>query len=124
MSMPTILVADDCQSVRLSIKRILEAAGYTVIVATNGEEALELLSKDPALVILDVNMPCLDGFGFCEKLAENPRHSDMPVVFCTTEKSMALELLGNTMGAYLQKPVDRESLLGVIQEQLLSKAGK
>lgn len=118
MSMPTILVADDCQSVRLTVKRILTAAGYTVIVANDGEEALEKLSENPSLIILDVNMPRLDGFGFCERLAQDESNKDTPVVFCTTENSMALEMLGSEMGDYLRKPVDRDALLNVVEEQL------
>lgn len=121
MSMPTILVADDCQSVRLTVKRILEAAGYTVIVANDGEEALEKLSENPSLIILDVNIPRLDGFGFCQRLAESEANRDTPVVFCTTENSMALEMLGSEMGDYLRKPVDREALLSVVEEQLSRK---
>ena len=76
MSKSTILVVDDCQTIRLAVKRILTTAGYQVIVACNGEEALGLIEQSPDLIVLDVNMPRLDGFGFCERLSqENPAFS-------------------------------------------------
>lgn len=119
MSMPTILVVDDCQSVRLAVKRILTEAGYPVIVACDGEDALCKLSENPSLVVLDVNMPGLDGYGFCERMALQQQVSqDIPVVFLTTENSKALEMLGNQLGAYLKKPVAAEELLGVVANQL------
>ncbi len=116
MTMPTIMVVDDCQSIRLAVRRILTEAGYSVVVANDGEEALAKLRQHPALIVLDVNMPGLDGYGFCEKM--DPAHSEIPVVFLTTERSKALEMLGNEMGAYLQKPVCEEKLLRVIEKQL------
>jgi len=64
-----------------------------------------MLSEDPALVILDINMPRLDGYGFC-----------------THDKSIALETLGKEMGAYLQKPISEEKLLEVVESQLAKGA--
>lgn len=119
MSMPTILVVDDCQSIRLAVKRILTDAGYTVVMARDGEEAVAKLNDDMALIVLDVNMPGLDGYGFCERLNHHdPAWLDIPVVFLTSENSSALQRLGSELGAYLQKPVCDEELLEVIQAQL------
>lgn len=119
MSKPTILVVDDCQTIRLAVNRILTEAGYRVVVAGDGEEALSKLSENPSLILLDVNMPGLDGYGFCDRLAhEDPMYQDLPVVFLTTESSTALELLGNEMGAYLKKPVCQEELLSVLETML------
>lgn len=123
MSESTILVVDDCQSIRLAVKRILANAGYQVIVACDGEEALKRLEQDPDLIVLDINMPQLDGFGFCERLnAESPEHQHVPIVFLTTEESMALEMLGKEMGAYLKKPVSDIELLDVVQTGLAGGA--
>ena len=119
MSLPTILVVDDCQSIRLAVSRILRDAGYNVVVARDGEEALTKLEDNPSLIVLDVNMPGLDGYGFCDRLGrEDPAYQDIPVVFLTTENSRALELLGEELGAYLQKPVKAPELLSVIESQL------
>jgi len=82
-----------------------------------------MLSEDPALVILDINMPRLDGYGFCEKLNQNqPTGHELPIVFCTHDKSIALETLGKEMGAYLQKPISEEKLLEVVESQLAKGA--
>ena len=119
MSKSTILVVDDCQSIRLSVKRILTGAGHDVVVACDGEEALGLIDHEPDLIILDINMPRLDGFGFCARLnEENPKFQHVPIVFLTTEESVALEMLGKEMGAYLRKPVSDDELLKVVQSQL------
>lgn len=119
MSKSTILVVDDCHTIRLAVKRILKTAGYQVVVASNGEEALGLMEQNPDLIVLDVNMPQLDGFGFCERInEENPELQNVPIVFLTNEESIALELLGKEMGAYLKKPVAEDDLLEVVQAQL------
>jgi len=119
MSLPTILVVDDCQSIRLAVKRILTEAGYGVAVACDGNDALEKLNQKPALIVLDINMPGLDGYGFYEQMSKmDPLYHDVPIVFLTTEKSKALEILGNELGAYLQKPVCSDELLDVVEEQL------
>ena len=64
-------------------------------------------------------MPGLDGYGFCEKMSQvSGGHESVPVIFLTSEKSKALEMLGNQFGAYLQKPVSDAELLQVVEEQL------
>lgn len=122
MSKPTILVVDDCQTIRLAVNRILTEAGYNVVNASDGEEALTKLSRNPDLILLDVNMPGLDGYGFCERLAEeDPVYHDLPIVFLTSENSKALAMLGDEMGAYLRKPVCHEELLNVLEDKLQSQ---
>lgn len=119
MSMPTILVVDDCQSVRLTLQRTLTSAGYTVFVARDGDDALEKLNEEVGLIVLDINMPGLDGYGFCEQMAQkDPGYQDVPVVFLTSEKSEALAMLGGAMGGYLTKPACEEALLDVVKTQL------
>lgn len=119
MPTQTILVVDDCKIVRIAVSRILKEEGYRVILACDGEEALEMLSEKPDLIVLDVNMPRLDGFGFCEMLnRKNTLSQHVPIIFLTSENLVALELLGKEMGAYLKKPVKREELLSVVQERL------
>lgn len=117
------MVVDDSQAVRLVVKRILVKAGYEVVVARDGEEAIAKLCEQPSLVILDINMPGMDGYGFCETMDSNDSpFESVPVVFLTSERSKALELLGKQYGAYLQKPVQPEELLRVVEQQLSSPA--
>jgi CheY-like chemotaxis protein len=119
MSMPKLMVVDDSHSIRLSMQKTLSKAGYEVITASDGIEAIERLEESPALIVLDVNMPGLDGYGVCEKLRElGSNYDDLPVVFLTSMKSKALQMLGQEFGAYLQKPVAEDELLSVIAEQL------
>lgn len=119
MSMPKLLVVDDSQSVRIKVKRILVDAGYDVITACDGLEAIEKLVEEPSLIVLDVNMPGLDGYGVCEKLREfGSKYEELPIVFLTSLETKALELLGREFGAYLRKPVCELKLLSVVQEQL------
>jgi len=114
-----LLVVDDSQSVRLLVKRILSNAGYEVITACDGFEAIKKLEEEPSLVVLDVNMPGLDGYGVCEKIRElGAKHEDMPIVFLTSLESRALEMLGREFGAYLNKPVCEHKLLAVVGQQL------
>ena len=123
--MPTqkLLVVDDSQAVRITVKRILSNAGYEVITAVDGIQAIEKLQEDPALMVLDVNMPGLDGYGVCEKLRENGSKFDrLPIVFLTGVESRAMEMLGREFGAYLHKPVQDQELVSVIEHQLAQAA--
>lgn len=120
MSMSRLLVVDDSQSVRVQVKRILTSAGYDVITAADGHEALEKLRHEPSLLVLDVNMPGLDGYCVCEQLkAMGEGFKELPIVFLTCVNSKAMELLGQEFGAYLQKPVCESDLLEAVRTQLL-----
>jgi CheY-like chemotaxis protein len=79
----SVMVVDDDTSVRESMSRLLEAKGYSVLQADNGQTALDLLKKEPhfpCLVILDLAMPIMDGRRFLEIRAEDPILRDIPVV--------------------------------------------
>jgi DNA-binding response OmpR family regulator len=116
-----LIVEDD-----LDILKLLEAAltfkGYQVLTARNGEEGLELIQrKHPAIVIADIMMPKIDGFGLIHRLRIHPETRDIPVVFITAtyvareDRSFALKL-GATR--FLQKPLDLERFLGTITDLL------
>ena len=119
MQIPKLLVVDDSQSVRMKVERILTNAGYQVITACDGLQAIDMLAEEPSLIVLDVNMPGLDGYGVCEKMRETgSQYDDLPIVFLTSLESRAMELLGDEFGAYLSKPVCESELLSVVEEQL------
>lgn len=111
-----ILVADDSKTVRTQLRRALCEAGYTVLEATDGLEAVQLASRElPDLAILDVVMPELDGFEVCQRLKQMGAPLEgMPIVFVTKFGSRALELLGEQWGAFVEKPVSETALLRVI----------
>jgi two-component system chemotaxis response regulator CheY len=114
-SKKTVLVVDDANLVRLYYRDALERAGYEVSEAINGLEAFEkLLEKQPDLLIVDVNMPQMDGFTFLTGLRrrELPLGS-IPALVTSTESGPQDLAAAQTAGAnyYLVKPVDQETLI-------------
>jgi two-component system chemotaxis response regulator CheY len=111
--MKRILIVDDAATVRMYYRSILEGAGYQVIEAVNGIEALEKTLQEPFdLYIVDINMPKLDGYGFMIKL----RSLDLPqvpAVMVSTEAAANDRMRAYTAGAnlYLIKPVKPDVLL-------------
>ena len=122
MHQPRILVADDSRTIRALVRRTLAAAGYDVTLAADGKEAVELARRDhPDLVILDIQMPELDGYVACDKiLAMQDRCRELPIIFLTKETAKHLAALGSELGAYLQKPVADDTLLTTVRSLLQS----
>ncbi|MGI9471972.1 MAG: response regulator [Rubripirellula sp.] len=120
MHQPRILVADDSRTIRALVRRTLAAAGYDVILAADGKEAVQLARRDqPDLVILDIQMPEMDGYAACDQiLAMQDRCRELPIIFLTKETAKHLAALGNELGAYLQKPVGDETLLTTVRSLL------
>lgn len=117
-----ILVVDDDPDIVKALKKILETQAYRVIVATNGEECLEKIKEDrPDLIILDLLMPKLDGFGVVRELKENPRYAkydNIPILILTAVRQDAsrrryeLETgLEMDVDDYVEKPVRPAELL-------------
>ena len=76
-----VLLADESAVVRASGHALLEAAGYSVLLASNGFEALALIEQHrPAVVVADIMLPRVDGFQLCSLLRRNPEHRDTPVI--------------------------------------------
>jgi two-component system response regulator MprA len=114
-----ILVADDDQAVRESLRRSLTFNGYEVTVAGDGAEALERSQHDqPDLVLLDVNMPELDGLEVCRQIRASG--SEVPVLMLTARVEVGDRVLGLDAGAddYLPKPFALEELLARIRALL------
>jgi len=114
----TILVVDDEDMVRSLLQRTLEEAGYDVITAANGQEALDKMSQlDVSLVLLDVKMPGLDGF----QVLDHIRHrSDIPVIMLTAigEVTSVRDSLALGADDYIRKPFKKGELLARIQVKL------
>lgn len=124
MTVSKILVADDSSTLRVQIHRTLSEAGYCVVSAADGNEAVALLERErPSLAILDIEMPGLDGFAVCQHLQQmGTPWNTVPVLFLTSSRSHALEMLGNQLGAYLQKPVSSRELLRTVQQCLSTES--
>ncbi|MCT7361438.1 MULTISPECIES: response regulator transcription factor [Mycobacteriaceae] len=118
-----ILVVDDDRAVRESLRRSLTFNGYSVELAQDGVEALELISSDrPDAVVLDDMMPRLDGRGVCRQLRSNG--DDLPVLMLTARDSIDERVAGLDAGAddYLPKPFALEELLARMRA-LLRRTG-
>jgi len=120
----TILVADDSMVVRAVLRRQLEADGHTVIEAVDGEEAITACREYcPDVVLLDVEMPVLDGHATLERLKADPDLKDIPVVFLTGRVDTADVVTGLRLGAhdYLRKPFEANELMARVSAALRTK---
>lgn len=118
-----ILVVDDQKHIVRLVQITLEKAGYEVIPAYDGVEALELVEKDPPdLIVLDVMMPRMDGFEVLQRLQADPRFQRIPVVMLTAKAQDADIWRGWASGvsSYLVKPFNPRELLTFVQRILQS----
>ena len=119
--MRKILVAEDNPVGRELVREILEAEGYDVIEACDGREALEkILSTEPDLVLLDIQMPELDGFEVLRELRQHPRLLRRPIVALTAYAmdGDAERALAAGFDAYATKPIDVAKLSSQIRQWL------
>jgi two-component system chemotaxis response regulator CheY len=117
--MHSILAVDDSASMRQMVSFTLKNAGYNVVEAVDGQDALEKSgSRDFDLVLTDQNMPRLDGIGLTKKLRDNPKFKNTPILILTTESSDQMKQAGRGAGAtgWLVKPFDPAKLIEVIKK--------
>jgi len=111
---PLIMVVDDSLTVRKITSRMLSRAGYQVVTATDGVDALEKLEEfTPDVMLLDIEMPRMDGFALARELRRNPKTQNMPIIMITSRtadkhRDYAMQLGVNT---YLGKPYQEDELL-------------
>ena len=121
----SILVVEDSQVDRLRLVKLLDAAGYSVRTAANGLEAIaQVQHQPPALILMDVNMPQMDGFAATRALRGGAQTKDIPVVLVTAKDQKADKAWGQMLGAkgYITKPYTDEALLEQVRA-LLQPAG-
>ena len=120
--MSTALVVDDAPDIRLLADLLLSMAGFTVTAAASGREALAALAAGelPDIVLLDVQMPDVDGWETLSRVRSDPRTSHLPVVLCTVKGLPEDALKGWTLGCdgYLGKPFDIGGLVNELQTVL------
>lgn len=112
--MSTILVVDDDESHRTLLAELLGDTGYEVLQAKNGREALDLLEHElPALVLLDLRMPVMSGWGLLDALRKLPRAASVPILIIS---AYGFEWEAELVGAagYVSKPVDMPELLATV----------
>ena len=111
--MSTLLIVDDDQSARETLVAMLERENYTLELAKNGFEAIQMAeSLHPDLILLDVMMPGMDGFEVCRRIRSTPQLAEVPIIILTALDDRASHLRGIESGAddFLTKPVDRQVL--------------
>ena len=117
--MQSILAVDDSPSMRKMVAFTLAGAGYHVVEAVDGLDALEKAQNHAIdLVLADLNMPRLDGIGLTRKLREDPKFQTIPILILTTESSDQMKQAGRAAGAtgWLVKPFDPNRLIEVIKK--------
>ncbi len=116
-----ILTADDSASVRQMVSFTIKNAGYEVVEAVDGKDALSKLNGSPIhMVVTDLNMPNLDGIGLLKGIRANPAYKFIPVILLTTESQESKKLEGKAAGAtgWIVKPFKPEQLIAVIKKVL------
>jgi two-component system cell cycle response regulator DivK len=121
----TILYVEDNPDNRILIRRVLSAEGYTVLEAGNAAEALDVLNKGKTdLILMDINMPDVDGYALTTKIKSIQKYMDIPIIAVTAnvmrgdrEKSLEAGCDG-----YIQKPIDIDILAKQIERFLIRRA--
>lgn len=119
--MKTILLIEDTPEMRENIAEVLQLAPYSVLQATNGREGVELARRaHPALILCDIMMPELDGYGVLHILSKDPATAGIPFIFLSAKAETADFRYGMNLGAddYLTKPFDDITLLNAVELRL------
>jgi two-component system chemotaxis response regulator CheY len=118
----TIMVVDDSASLRQVVKIALSGAGYDVLEAADGKDALgKLTGQKVHLIISDVNMPNMDGITFVKEAKKLPAYKFTPIIMLTTESQESKKLEGQAAGAkaWVVKPFQPEQMLAAVSKLVL-----
>ncbi len=116
-----ILIVDDEPSIVVPIQFLMEQQGYNVLVAENGEDALDIIYKyKPDLILLDIMLPRIDGYEVCEIVRLDPRYRDIKIIFITAKGREVEIAKGLALGAdaYITKPFSNTELVSKVKELL------
>ena len=114
----TVLTVDDSRTMRRMLKMTLEAGGYRVIQAEDGLDGLKVLEGEmPDVIVTDINMPNMDGFGFIDAVRAQSRFTGVPILVLTTESDRALKDRARAAGAtgWITKPFEQTRLVDVVR---------
>lgn len=114
-----ILTVDDSRTMREMLKLALGGAGHTVIQADDGINGVEVLQNagNVDVIITDINMPRMDGFGFIDQVRRDPRNRAIPILVLTTESEPAKKQRARDAGAtgWIVKPFDPDKLIAAVR---------
>jgi len=120
-----IMVIDDSKTIRRTAENLLSKAGYDVITASDGFEALSLVADHhPDLIFVDIMMPRLDGYQTCALIKGNAAYAETPVIMLSSKDGLFDRAKGRLAGSdqYLTKPFTREELLDAIRRHVRQAA--
>ena len=118
----TIMIVDDSASIRTVVGIALRGAGYAVIEANDGQDAINKLAGQKVnLIVSDVNMPIMDGITFVKNVKQMPAHRFTPIIMLTTESDESKKREGQAAGAkaWVVKPFRPEQMLAAVQRLCL-----
>lgn len=118
-----VLIVDDSATIRKSAETMLKSAGFEVVTAENGFEALSKVARhNPQLIFVDIMMPRLDGYQTCAIIKNNEQYRSTPVIMLTSKDGLFDQARGRVVGSdlYLTKPFTKEELLGAVQQHAAS----
>lgn len=121
MTTKTIMTVDDSSSMRQMVGFTLKGAGYQVVEAGNGVEALERMGQQPLdLLLVDLNMPIMNGIELIRNIRQGTENQFVPIIMLTTESQDAKKREGKEAGAtgWIIKPFQPEQLLAVVKKVL------
>jgi len=123
--MNKILLVDDEPDIVEFLKYNLEKENYNVIESYNGTQALQKLSENPDLILLDIMMPDMDGFEVCRHIKENNSCKDIPVIFLTALSRESDEIKGLELGAvdFIRKPISPQKFIARVNSNLRNRTG-
>jgi len=122
MPRPKVLIAEDSATVAAMVMDILDAAGYEVIHAAEGESALDMARREkPQVVLTDFILPLMDGIALCRALRADPATKDVKIIMMTSLNNPKTQAAATEAGAnaFLGKPIQREILLHAVNVVLL-----
>ncbi|WP_211112234.1 response regulator [Azospirillum soli] len=114
-----VLTVDDSRTMRDMVAFTLKGAGYEVVEAGDGQQALSVIAANKVdLVITDLNMPVMDGLTLIRRLRATPAHKTLPILMLTTEADEKKKAEGRSVGAtgWIVKPFNPEKLISVVQK--------
>ncbi len=117
--MPVVLVVDDDPDILEALSEILEAEGFSILRARNGQEALEQLdSGRPELVLLDLMMPVMDGWEFAKRMRQLPASRQVPVIVLSADRNVGSKAREIGAVGHLAKPFELNDLLELVRVSL------
>lgn len=121
MKRSKILIVDDEPNILLSLDFLMRKKGYEVLIARNGQEAMDLLElHQPDMIILDIMMPDIDGYQICQHIKSTPNHTHCKVLFLSAKSKESDVKYGLELGAdaYMTKPFSTRQLMIKVEELL------